>query len=283
MKTGGFFIKLVLISGMPAVPAPNTLEESRSIMNILLVDDDQNLVKTLMLGLKKEFPAARIEYCYSGNQALNLCETEAFDVVVSDFKMPGMTGIELFKQIRAGHEHPFLILTTAYGSKDLEKEAVKYADAYISKPFDIPILIKFMSQLLAKKTSWGKMNNVLVLEDDSYLRRLITKVLHSANMQVYEAASIRHAQELLDGMAFDVFISDVKVPDGLGVDLIKRNRALLSKNGTVVILVTGEAQYRAYEEELGVEMFLEKPISVPDLLTLVQRWSPSKDIKGTLS
>lgn len=249
-------------------------------MNILLVDDDQNLVKTLMLGLKREFPTARIEYCYSGQQALRLFEKEPFDLIVSDFKMPGMNGIELFKQIRAGHEHPFLILTTAFGSKDLEKEAGKFADAYISKPFDIPILIKFITQLLANKTAWGKTNNVLVMEDDNYLRRLITKVLHTASMEVYEAASNRQAQELLNSRPFDVLISDVKVPDGLGVDLIKRNRDLLSQNKTVVILVTGEAQYRTYEEELGIDMFLEKPISVSDLLTLVQRWAPSGVIKG---
>lgn len=248
-------------------------------MNILLVDDDQNLVKTLMLGLKREFPGAHIENCYSGQQAMYLCERETFDLIVSDFNMPGMNGVELFKKVRAGHEHPFLILITAYGSKELEEEAGKYADAYISKPFDVPILIKFIAQLLAEKPSWGKTSNVLVMEDDNYLRRLITKVLHTASMEVYEAASIRQAQELLNAMPFDVVISDVKVPDGLGVDLIKRNQALLSQNGTVVILVTGEAQYRTYEEELGIAMFLEKPISVPDLLTLVQRWSAAREKK----
>lgn len=249
-------------------------------MNILLVDDDQNLVKTLMLGLKMEFPDARINFCHGGREALSIYKKVAFDLVISDYRMPDINGIDLFKQIRAGDESPFLILTTAFGSKDLEDEAAKFADAYISKPFDIPILIKFITQLLPNKTARGKTNNVLIMEDDNYLRRLITKILHTANMEVYEAASIRHAQELLDTTAFDVLISDVKVPDGLGVDLIKRNRGLLSQNGTIVILVSGEAQYRTYEEELGIDMFLEKPISVTDLLVLVQRWAPTKVLKG---
>lgn len=249
-------------------------------MNILLVDDDRNLVKTLMLGLKMEFPDAHIESCHSGREALSIYEKDNFDLVISDYRMPGINGIDLFQQIRAGNESPFLILTTAFGSKDLEEEAIRFADAYISKPFEIPTLIKFITQLIPSKIVRGKTNNVLIMEDDNYLRRLITKILHTANMEVYEAASIRHAQELLDTVTFNVLISDVKVPDGLGVDLIKRNRGLLSQNGTIVILVTGEAQYRTYEEELGIDMFLEKPISVSDLLTLVQRWAPAKALKG---
>jgi DNA-binding response OmpR family regulator len=41
----------------------------------------------------------------------------------------------------------------------------------------------------------------------------------------------------------------------------------------VVILATGEARYRYLEEELGIDMYLEKPIAVQDLVILVQRWT----------
>jgi len=69
---------------------------------------------------------------------------------------------------------------------------------------------------------------------------------------------------------FDALISDIQVPDGKGVDLIMEYRDQLTLNNTIVILITGEARYRYLEEELGIDIYLEKPVAVQDLLTLVK-------------
>lgn len=243
-------------------------------MNILVIDDDKNLVKTLVLGLQSQLESSvQIDYCYNGFEALDLCAKKKFDLIVSDFNMPGMNGIDLFKKIRGGDENPILVLITAYGSADLEAEAGKYADAYIAKPFEIPVLVDFINKLIDSPDHPDIMRRVLVLEDDMYLRRLIGKVLRAGHLEVFEASTLTGAKLFLDSNRFDVFIVDVNVTDGHGTDLVREYRELLTRNGTVVILATGEARYRYLEEELGIDMYLEKPIAVQDLMILVQRWT----------
>ena len=64
-------------------------------LNVLLVDDDRNLVTTLSYGLRKALgEASSVAVCFSGSEALSMLATQEFDVVVSDFNMPGLSGLE---------------------------------------------------------------------------------------------------------------------------------------------------------------------------------------------
>lgn len=251
------------------------------MLNILIVDDDHNLLKTLAYGLRKELGnAAHVKICSNGAEVLALYAKTNFDLIISDFNMPGMTGLELFKHIRATkQQQPVLILITAYGSNELEKEAVLFADAYITKPFDLKVLAQFIRKLLTVEDN-EKVYSVLVLEDDPYLRHLISKVLKNSKFNVSEASTLREAKVFLDGTQFDVFIADIQVTDGQGTDLVREYRQVLSQNKTTVILATGESQYHYLEEELGIDMYLEKPISVQELVTIVQRWTKEKSKGG---
>ena len=92
--------------------------------NILIVDDDHNLTKTLAEGLHRKLKeSVDVMTCFSASDALSLFNQRSFDLVISDFKMPGMTGIDLFRQIRGCHPKTVLILITAYGTDTLEQEA----------------------------------------------------------------------------------------------------------------------------------------------------------------
>ncbi len=240
-------------------------------LHLLIVDDDHNLARTLADGIRKHMGSAiHIEVSYSVPEALTLMSQQGFDMVISDFSMPGQTGIDLFRQIREAYPLVFLILITAYGTDVLEKEAREVVDAYITKPFELGTLIHFIkpASVLAEGS---QKRNILILEDDIYLRRLMSKVLKNQDFEIFQAANLKEARELLQVKSFDVFISDVQVPDGQGVDLIREFRESLTSYGTSVILVTGEAHYRYLEDELGIDFYLEKPISVNDLSTLVNR------------
>lgn len=102
---------------------------------ILLVDDDESLRLVLLMQLEElgyaVLPAG------SGEQALDLLEHHAPSLVLTDIRMPGLTGLELLDRIRKSHPTLTIILMTAYGSIQLAVQAMK-AGAYdfITKPID---------------------------------------------------------------------------------------------------------------------------------------------------
>ncbi len=152
----------------------------------------------------------------------------------------------------------------------LEQETRHLVNSYIPKPFDIKLLIQFIQKLLNPEDTNEK-HRILILEDDMYLRQLIIKVLKTQNFEVSQAETLQDVCEFLQTGRFDVFISDIQVPDGRGVDLIREYLDQLTSDNTMVILISGKSRYRYLEEELGIDIYLEKPVAVQDLLTLVKR------------
>jgi DNA-binding NtrC family response regulator len=90
---------------------------------ILIVDDDDMVRDPVAETLKRK--GYEVEAIADGQSALDLLARESFDLVISDFKMPGMNGIELLEKIRKMDlDVPFLIMT-AYGTIDIAVDAVK--------------------------------------------------------------------------------------------------------------------------------------------------------------
>src|SRR4026207_1793322 len=118
-------------------------------LNILLVDDDQNLVTTLSHGLRKAMGnAVSVDICLSGSETLSRLATQRFDVVISDFNMPGGSGRELLNKIRQDHREMVLVLITAYGADALEEEMHRLGIGYITKPFEPSRLVQIIHGLI---------------------------------------------------------------------------------------------------------------------------------------
>ncbi len=106
---------------------------------VLLVDDDDDLRKALGRALR--LAGFAVEDVPSGELAFARLDTESFDCVVSDISMPGMTGLELLRNVRSRDLDLPVVLMTAGASVSTAVEAVKYgALRYLIKPFDIPEL-----------------------------------------------------------------------------------------------------------------------------------------------
>ena len=148
-------------------------------LNILLVDDDQNLVTTLSHGLRKAMAKTiSVAVCLSGPEALSMLTTQRFDVVISDFNMPGVSGLELLNKIRQDHREMILVLITAYGTDTLEEEAHRLGIGYITKPFDLTCLVKIIHDFIQggqKREQTEKELRILVPEDNADLGRLSCK------------------------------------------------------------------------------------------------------------
>ena len=130
-------------------------------LNILLVDDDQNLATTLSHGLRKAMGSAiSVSSCFSSPEALALLATQSFDMVISDFHMPAMSGLELLKKIRQDHCEMSLVLITAFGTEVLEEEVHQLGFGYIAKPFGMPLLVQTIHDLIRGKETKEPPNSV---------------------------------------------------------------------------------------------------------------------------
>jgi len=124
---------------------------------ILIVDDDHNVLEVLNARLSSH--GFRVFQAPGATEALNIIKTESIDLMISDVKMPGMGGLDLFTIIRS--QTPFLpvIFLTAYGTISEAVRAVKAgAVDYLAKPFDGRDLIKKINDILKNSTTTRKKN-----------------------------------------------------------------------------------------------------------------------------
>ena len=135
--------------------------ENMGTLNILLVDDDQNLVTTFSHGLRKAMgKGISVVFCASGSEALALLAAQAFDLVISDFHMPGMSGLDLLKQIKQDHHGTQLVLVTAHTTEALEADVHTLGISYITKPFELPRLVQVIQNLLSGNATMEATENI---------------------------------------------------------------------------------------------------------------------------
>jgi DNA-binding NtrC family response regulator len=113
--------------------------------------------------------------------------------------------------------------------------------------------------------------SIIVLEDDPDAIRLYEKALGNSGYAVCPVSSIAEADALLADRIFDLCICDMRLGGEHGSDFLTERFDDLHAQGTKVIVVSGNPEYRPFCEELGVEFYLEKPVSLSHLVILVSR------------
>jgi len=116
---------------------------------ILLVDDEINTLKVLSATLKTK--KTQVETARSGEEALELIRKKKYDLVISDFKMGGMSGEDLLEKTKTIFPDLPFVLLTAYGTIELAVNAMrKGAYTYLTKPVNVNLLESIVSDLLFK-------------------------------------------------------------------------------------------------------------------------------------
>jgi len=147
---------------------------------ILIVDDEESLTFFLgetLVGLSLGY---EVERAYSGEEALAKISQQPFDLIITDFRMPDIDGLELIEWVRAHHPQTRLILMTAYGNDRLEAEARRLeVYRYITKPFQIEELVTGVRQALGETDASPK---VYPLTDAQI--ETITKCLTDLHLEI---------------------------------------------------------------------------------------------------
>jgi CheY-like chemotaxis protein len=123
------------------------------MIKMLVVDDERDVEAMFTQRFRKELRngEVRINFAFSGQDALHFLRTlDPFDLVLvlSDINMPGMTGLELLKVIRAEFPTLKVMMVTAYGDEANHNTAVSYgASDFVTKPVDFTELKTKISEL----------------------------------------------------------------------------------------------------------------------------------------
>jgi DNA-binding NtrC family response regulator len=132
---------------------------------ILIVDDEPLIRQSLFEIFRIE--GYLVQMAASGEEALKLLANNIFDVVVTDYKLPKMTGLEVLEAVKKNHFKSEVILITGYGSIETAVEAMKKgAFDYITKPINDSEVKIIIGKILEKKQ---------ILEENENLKQIIAK------------------------------------------------------------------------------------------------------------
>ena len=116
------------------------------MIKIIFVDDEKNLLDGLKRMLRKKKDEWDMVFVMSGQAVLDLLEKNKYHMVVSDYKMPGMDGLELLQMIKEKYPETNRIILSGQSETEVYDKAKEFADAYIPKPCSPEILISVIEK-----------------------------------------------------------------------------------------------------------------------------------------
>lgn len=117
-------------------------------MRVLLIEDDPNLGKATADGLREYFA---IDWAVSAEEGQDALRTTTYHLIVLDINLPGMSGLDLLKKLRAGkNQIPVLLLTARDAIRHRVEGLNSGADDYLVKPFDLDELLARCAALIRR-------------------------------------------------------------------------------------------------------------------------------------
>jgi two-component system response regulator (stage 0 sporulation protein F) len=118
----------------------------------ILIVDDAGPVVVLCVNVLQALGYA-VKGANRGEAAMDMIRRESFDLMVLDYKMPGMSGFEVFEQARVLHPNMSVVLVTGHGTPDIVNEANRLGfNAILLKPFTSDELRATVEKVLADRT-----------------------------------------------------------------------------------------------------------------------------------
>jgi two-component system response regulator HydG len=231
-------------------------------LRLLIVDDDRRMAKTLKDIL--QIKGLSVETAYTAFEAIEKIGKEPFDSVLTDIKMPGMNGVDLYKAIHQLKPDLPVVLMSAYATHDLIQEAmVAGAVATLEKPLDINQILSFFSSLNDYRT-------IAIVDDDPQFRHAIAEIL---NLRGFVVIEISEPKEILEEMVPEaqIVLLDMKFNGISGLDVLKTIRALRPE--LPVVIMTGYRKEMSVSIQHALEISaytcLYKPFQIEELLKVI--------------
>ena len=201
---------------------------------VLFVDDEPRVLTTMRMLFRAHY---EVYFAEGGSQALELLRKQPVDVVVSDQRMPGMSGIELLRAARDLNPNAMRILLTGYSDLNAIIGSINEGEIFrfVNKPWSnedlsttvaravtaarVSAAVAVRSGETVAAAPIGPLPAVLVMDDDERVPGQIQAIL-GKEFRVFGATTMSEAVDLLEREHIGVVISDTRVQDHPVVNLI---------------------------------------------------------------
>ncbi|MDA0709307.1 MAG: response regulator [bacterium] len=258
---------------------------------VLVVDDNQT--NRLIIEKQMESWGIRTETAASAAEALGILETQPFDLVISDYQMPGQDGFDLLTAIRSRKQWtalPILILSSVGREACVARCRDLGVCAYLTKPVKQSDLSKALSRIWEVPGTLGPSVGpttgaeavkaplaplqILMAEDNLVNQKLVVRLLEK---QGHTVAIAPDGQQVLDMLAaenrYDLVLMDAQMPVIGGLEATRRIRKNESETGRHIPIVAMTANAMKGDREAclgaGMDDYLSKPIQFSALLDIV--------------
>lgn len=159
-------------------------------MRILLVDDDRMMTRTLAEIFALQ--GWEVVQVHDGRDAVNAVAHTSFDIVLMDYKMPGLDGVSAYKAMKRARPDVRAVLMTAFASDSTLAEAEEAGVLRVmDKPVDIRALLAFLAGAQSRKRP------VLLIDHDATFLRTLSEVLALRGFDTVVARDLPEAERLL--------------------------------------------------------------------------------------
>ncbi|NMF89137.1 response regulator [Aromatoleum petrolei] len=288
--------------GMQAEPAMRRMLRADELQGVrVLVVDDNASAREFFSAMLRHF-GLTVDVAWDGNQALDMIAAAdvrqtPYDLVLMDWKMPVIDGVEAVRRLQAGHpaRQPAVIMVTAYGreealgSAELRGVAIKSA---LTKPVTASRLLEAIGEALGKRglvdtrahesidSSSAAMATlagarVLLVEDNEMNQELATDLLRQAGIEVVVAGN---GQEALDTLArdarFDGILMDCQMPVMDGYTATREIRRNLAWARLPVLAMTANTMAGDRDKAIaaGMDDHIAKPLDVAGMFVTLAKW-----------
>ena len=261
--------------------------------NMLVVDDDELLCRTAMDALKSI--GIKAEWTLSGEKAIELVNEhhkrrEDYQIILLDWKLPGMNGIQVAKEIRhnLGDEVPILLIS-AYDWSEFESEArVAGISGFISKPLFKSTLYYALRQYMGTETENGQTLNpnidlsgrrILIAEDNELNWEVANELLSDLGVELDWAEDgqicLDKFQKSPEGY-YDAVLMDIRMPHMTGYEATKMIRGLKHPDALSIPIIAMSAD--AFSDDIqhclecGMNAHIAKPIDIMEVSRLLKRF-----------
>ena len=261
--------------------------------NMLVVDDDELLGKAAMDVLKSI--GIKAEWALSGEKAIELViqhhkKRDDYQIILLDWKLPGMNGIQVAKEIRRnlGDEVPILLIS-AYDWSEFEAEAREAGiSGFISKPLFKSTLYHALCQYMDIETDHGQKLNpnidlsgcrILLAEDNELNWEIASELLSDLGVELDWAEDGQICLDMFQSSPagyYDAILMDIRMPHVTGYEAAKIIRGLNHPDALSIPIIAMSAD--AFSDDIqrcleaGMNAHIAKPIDVKELKRLLKRY-----------
>lgn len=273
----GFRLTLPVAEDTAPVTAPI------AIRRILAVDDQ--FINRTILERQLSPCGIAVTLCRSGQEALAALEQGSFDVILTDYEMPEMNGLQLACAVRAmGIETPIILLTSnPAAARDVD--GYQHLASVVQKPILRADLYRHLQALEAPLQNPpapapqpSRLMRVLVAEDNRTNQLVFQKMVRDVQIDLHFANNGREAVELYQSFAPDMIFMDISMPEMDGRDAARAIRALeVGAHHVPIVALTAHAMDGDEQSILaaGIDRYMTKPLRKALILDTIADLAPA--------